>query len=76
MKTMLEELRARLDQAIGERKELKINLQLAPYRVGEDDQLLNFVKLEDVGADFIQVRGRLIDRSIIREIEPIGTFNV
>lgn len=73
MITMLQELRLLLDQATQDRKELKVNIQLAPYRVGEDDQLFHFVKLENVGEDFIQVRGRLISREIIREIEPIGT---
>ena len=72
MKTMLEELRVRLDQAIADRKTPMVHVSLKPWRRGDDDEQLHRVTLENVGADFIQVRDRLISRNAILEIQPIN----
>lgn len=72
MKTMLEELRLRLDHAIQERKTPMVHAQLKPMRRGEDDEQLLRVTLQNVGSDFVEIGGRLISRDTIREIQPIN----
>ena len=76
MRSMLEELKERLDAAThkGAFRDTppKVSLHLQPYRVGEDDEQLHWKELTSIGTDYIEVGGELIDRSRILGVSPVN----
>lgn len=74
--TMLDELKRRLDAATTQgafrEHKPKVSLHLKPYRVGDDDEQLNWKELDSIGDDYIEVGGELIDRSRILGVMPIN----
>lgn len=76
MKTMLEALDERMKAATetGAFREGPplAHVTIAGPCVGEPDEGLYHVAIEQVGTDFIQVKGRMIDRDEIREIQPVN----
>lgn len=74
MKTMLQALAiARADAMANDHtREFLIHLTIKGTRPDGDPETLHRVVLEDLGEDFIQVKGRLISRDQIIEIEPVN----
>lgn len=69
MKSLLENLRVELDNAIADRKELRADIRVVPHRRGEDDEWIYKAHITDVGTDFIQVKDRRITRTAILEVD-------
>jgi hypothetical protein len=74
---MLEELKLRIDTVNAHRSVddpivPKVHVTCRPWRRGEDDVVAHNVALGEIGSDFIEVNGVIIDRSQILDIQPIN----
>jgi hypothetical protein len=74
MQTMLQALAARKTEAMiaHQLREFLIHLEIKGTRPDGDPEKFYRVDLQDIGEDFIQVKGRMISRDQIIEIEPIN----